>query len=144
MTHSSVLAWRIPGTGEPGGLPSMGLHSVGHDWSDLAAAVVTELQSHLQTFHALPQFAAVVESLQSCLAFCNSMDYSPPGSFARGISQARILEWVAISFSRASSWPRDRTHVSCTGWRGLYHWATREAPLPEFALLYYHIWWCVL
>ena len=37
-THSSVLAWGIPGTGEPGGLPSMGLHRVGHDWSDLAAA----------------------------------------------------------------------------------------------------------
>ena len=36
--HSSVLAWRIPGTGEPGGLPSMGSHRVGHDWSDLAAA----------------------------------------------------------------------------------------------------------
>ena len=37
-THSSVLAWRISGTGEPGGLPPMGLHRVGHDWSDLAAA----------------------------------------------------------------------------------------------------------
>ena len=37
-THSSVPAWRIPGTGEPGGLPSMGLHKVGHDWSNLAAA----------------------------------------------------------------------------------------------------------
>ena len=37
-THSSVLAWRIPGMGEPGGLPSMGSHGVGHDWSDLAAA----------------------------------------------------------------------------------------------------------
>ena len=37
-THSSVLAWRIPGTGEPDGLPSMGSHRVGHDWSDLAAA----------------------------------------------------------------------------------------------------------
>ena len=37
-THSSVLAWSIPGTGEPGGLPSMGSHRVGHDWSDLAAA----------------------------------------------------------------------------------------------------------
>jgi len=37
-THSSVLAWRIPGTEEPGGLPSMGSHRVGHDWSDLAAA----------------------------------------------------------------------------------------------------------
>ena len=39
-THSSVLAWRIPGTGEPGGLLSMGSHRVGHDWSDLAAAVL--------------------------------------------------------------------------------------------------------
>ena len=37
-THSSVLAWRIPGMGKPGGLPSMGLHRVRHDWSDLAAA----------------------------------------------------------------------------------------------------------
>ena len=40
-THSSVLAWRIPGTGEPGGLPSMGSHRVGHDSSDLAAAAAT-------------------------------------------------------------------------------------------------------
>ena len=39
-THSSVFAWRIPGTGEPGGLLSMGSHRVGHDWSDLAAAAV--------------------------------------------------------------------------------------------------------
>ena len=39
--HSSVLAWRIPGTGEPGGLPSMESHRVGHDWSDLAAAATT-------------------------------------------------------------------------------------------------------
>ena len=38
-THSGVLAWRIPGTGEPDGLPSMGLHRVGHDCCDLAAAV---------------------------------------------------------------------------------------------------------
>ena len=40
--HSSVLAWRIPGTAEPRGLPSMGLHTVGHDWSDLAAAAADE------------------------------------------------------------------------------------------------------
>ena len=40
-THSSVLAWRIPGTGEPGGLPSVGSHRVGHDRSDLAAAAVS-------------------------------------------------------------------------------------------------------
>ena len=42
ITHSSVLAWRIPGMGEPGGLPSMGSHRVGHDWSDLAAAAARE------------------------------------------------------------------------------------------------------
>ena len=41
-THSSVLAWRIPEMGEPGGLPSMGSHGVGHDWSDLAAAAAAE------------------------------------------------------------------------------------------------------
>ena len=39
-THSSVLAWRIPGTGKPGGLPSMGLHRIGHDLSDLAAICI--------------------------------------------------------------------------------------------------------
>ena len=43
------------------------------------------------------------------------MDYSPPDSSVHGISQARISEWVAISFSRRSSWPRDWTHVSCIG-----------------------------
>ena len=42
-THSSVLAWRIPGTGEPGGLPSMGSHRVGHDWSDTVAAAAAVL-----------------------------------------------------------------------------------------------------
>ena len=53
--------------------------------------------------------------------------YSPPGSFVRGISQARILEWVAISFSRASSWPRDQTQVSCIAGRFFTIWASREA-----------------
>ena len=43
-THSSVLAWRIPGTGEPGGLPSMGSHRVGHDWSDLAVAAAAAVR----------------------------------------------------------------------------------------------------
>ena len=47
-THSNVLAWRIPRTGEPGGLPSMGSHRVGHDWSDLAAAAAVII--HTNTF----------------------------------------------------------------------------------------------
>ena len=46
-THSSVLAWRIPGTGEPGGLPSMGSHGVGHDWSDLATVAAMRLKGKI-------------------------------------------------------------------------------------------------
>ena len=48
-THSSVLAWRIPGTGEPGGLPSMGSHRVGHDGSDLAAAAAASWFGHFSS-----------------------------------------------------------------------------------------------
>ena len=55
------------------------------------------------------------------------MDCSLPGSSLHGILQARILEWVAISFSRGSSWLRDRTQVSCTADRLFNLWATREA-----------------
>ena len=55
-----------------------------------------------------------VLAAQACLTLCNCMDCSPPGSPVHGILQARILEWVAIPFSRGSSPPRDRTQVSCT------------------------------
>ena len=53
-THSSVLAWRIPGTEEPGGLPSMGLQRVGHDWSDLAAAAA---MTSVKSFNRVQLFA---------------------------------------------------------------------------------------
>ena len=53
------------------------------------------------------------------------MDCSPPGSSIHGILQARILEWVAISFPRGSSWPRDRTQVSCIAGRYFNLWANR-------------------
>ena len=64
----------------------------------------------------------------SCLTFCNLMDYRPLGSTVPGISQARILEWVAISSSRGSSQPRDQTRVSCIGRLILYYWATCKRP----------------
>ena len=54
-----------------------------------------------------------VLSHQSCLTLCDLMDCSPPGSSVLGILQARILEWVTISYSRGSSWPRDWTNISC-------------------------------
>ena len=57
-------------------------------------------------------------------ALCDPMDCNSPVSCVHGISWARILEWVAISFSRESSQPRDETQVFCTGRQILYHWAT--------------------
>ena len=50
---------------------------------------------------------------QLCLILCDTLDCSLPGSSVHGIFQARILEWVPISSSRGTSWPRDRTHISC-------------------------------
>ena len=66
-------------------------------------------------------------STQCYPTFWDLMDCSPPGSSLHRISQARILEWVAISSSRGSSRPRDWTCISCIGRQILYHWATREA-----------------
>ena len=57
-THSSVLAWRIPGTGEPGGLPSLGSQRVGHDWSDSAAAAAVQ-RPHASDVLSTPSFSAV-------------------------------------------------------------------------------------
>ena len=87
-THSSVLAWRIPGMGEPGGLPSMGSHRVEHDWSDLAAAAgyqfflswivpfVLYLKSHFHTqghLRFLLWLTSVVSYMVLCLTFRSSM-----------------------------------------------------------------------
>ena len=95
---------------------SMGLQRVGHDWATslhlMCACSVIESES---------------EVAQSCLTLCDPVDCSPPGSSIHGILQARILEWVTISFSRGSSRPRDQTQVSRIGGRRFNLWASREA-----------------
>ena len=71
-THSSVLAWRIPGTGEPGGLPSMGLHRVGHNWSDLAAAEYVEQETnHLLLIIALKKEMGFIASKRHTAPQCS-------------------------------------------------------------------------
>ena len=67
------------------------------------------------------------KSIQSCRTFCDPMDCSLPGSSAHGILQAKMLEWVAISFSRGSFYPSNRTHVSCIAGRFFTDWTRREA-----------------
>ena len=69
------------------------------------------------------------EVVQSCPTLCDPMECSLPGFSVHGIFQARVLEWVAISFSRWSSRPRDRTQIYCIIGRRFTLWATREAPV---------------
>ena len=174
-THSSVFAWRIPGMVEPGGLPSMGSHRVGHDWSDLAAAaaagylgpdrtgfclrsdhqLLSLRSSGSQILITTPRLgkAEVIKGqlslclflcvcvcvcvlacsvAQLCPTLCDPMDGGWPGISVHGILQARILDWVAISSSRGSSWPRDQTWVSHIGRQILYHCSPWEALLSSY------------
>ena len=76
-------------------------------------------------------FNCVCVCAQLCPTLGDPMDCSPPGSAANGVFQARILEWVAISFSRRSSWPRDWTCISC-----LLHWQVDSLPLHHLELIW--------
>ena len=74
---------------------------------------------------------------QSCPILCDPMDCIPLGSSVCGIFQARILEWVAISFSRGTSWPRARTGVSCIAGRFFTDWTTTEAYITILVVHYF-------
>ena len=82
-------------------------------------------------FQLIPVYIASMhaQSLRSCLTLCDPMDHSPPGSWVLGILQARILEWVAVPFSRVPPPPKDQTRGSCIAGRFFTIWATREAPV---------------
>ena len=84
------------------------------------------------------------EVAQSCPTLCNPMDYSLPGFSVHGIFQARVLEWVAIAFSRGSSRPRDRTWVSCIVGRRFILWATREVPFISSLFFYFIVCFVLL
>ena len=105
-THSSVLAWRIPGTGEPGGLPPMGSHRVGHNGSNLAAAAASIRQS---------------QSPSVCAWVCVCARARTPCRTARGISVLR---------------PRIESVPSAVEVWSLNHWTAREVPnLPVYPSL---------
>ena len=70
-----------------------------------------------------------MKSLSRVRLLCDLMDHNLPGSSVHGILQARVLEWVAISFSRGSSRPSNQTRVSHIAGKRVTIWATREAPL---------------
>ena len=78
--------------------------------------------------------------LQSCPTLCDPMDYSPPGPSVHGILQARILEWVAIPFSRRSSQLRYWTRVYLYSRRILYHLSHQGIPKPLYSKRYTESW----
>ena len=126
--HSSILAWRIPWTEETGRLQSMGSQRVGYGSATEHACTSITIDSMMEGAQGTKTWqkpAAEMPFLflassstykchcaQSCLTLCDPMNCYLPGSSVYGIFQARILDWVAISFSRGSSRPRDWTHVS--------------------------------
>ena len=113
--------------------PSILHNPYGNPMMKVVHVLISVVRKLAQRGHVAFQFTQLVNIntccchclvAQSCLTLCNPMDCSPPGSSVRGISKTRILEWVAISSSRGSSRPGDRTHVSCISWEGrwiLYH-----------------------
>ena len=107
--------WLISGswwwTGKPDVLQSMGLQRVRHN-------CVTELCWSIKL--------CVCMHAQLCLTLYNHMDCNPPSPFVHKVSQARILELFTISFSKASSWPRNQIQVSPIAGRFFTIWASRE------------------
>ena len=85
-------------------------------------------ESEILTFPEL-DIESESEVAQSCPTLCDPTDCSLPGFSIHGIFQARVLEWIATSFSRGSSWPRDWTQVSRIAGRRFTIWANREAEI---------------
>ena len=75
---------------------------------------------------------------QLCPIVCDFMDYSPQSSFVHGILQERIMEWIAIPFSKGSSLPRDWTQMSYIAGRFFTSWTTGEAHLYLIPNIFYH------
>ena len=100
-THSSVLAWRIPRMGEPGGLPSMGSHTVGHDWSDLAAAAAAAALGVCEAWVGL-------EWLLDLKGLCKAWD---PGPSLSQTSYLCGMSWSTWNAREKELWSQRKTDI---------------------------------
>ena len=157
VTQSSILAWKIWRMEEPGRLQFTRSQRVGHDWvTSLLLGQIQTLQKeekkrvyiYSNNYPVIikksrPKYYHILVTAERCVCMCvshsvvsnslwpyahNLSDYS-----VHGFLQAKILEWVAIPFSRGSSWPRDGTQVSGIAGRFFTIWACR-GPLREVYL----------
>ena len=127
-THSSILAWKIPWMEEHGRLQSMGWQRVRYNWA--TSLTHTYIFRFIYSTFKNTMWKSKCYLLSCVWLFAISWtDCSPPGFSFHGILQARILEWVAVPFSRGSSGLRDRTQFSPIVGRFLtIWWITRIAP----------------
>ena len=137
-THSSVLAWRIPGTGEPGGLPSMGSHRVGHDWHDLAVAadlkyVGSFLRPGIATFEAETsnRNALILSSFFSIFFLSYSFPF-PSFSWMVTSVNSTIFEPITLNRDALSYQPCPRL---CLGLANKSH-LERASPVPALLCLF--------
>ena len=93
--HSSVLAWRIPGTGEPGGLPSMGSHRVRHDWSDLAAAAAAAENKIIRFYWSTAVFYVLVCLYRLGWKLLNNREHVGDNKHHEE-KQGRVSSWSVI------------------------------------------------
>ena len=128
--HLSVLAWRIPSTGEPGGLPSMGSHRFGHDWSDLAAAAAKSLidrDSCLRNSSCLSPFWKKLRIfIQILLILFSHFKTSSNLAWLYGLAESHYL--VVLDLNEAEIWtgtmgmdPTSRTKI----------WTVKELPMVK-------------
>ena len=117
------------GDGYKSGKPLVLGHAEEGEWCSMKMKRMTcrKLEKAVGLTLQFPHHHVQSKVVQSCMTLWEPMDYRLPGSSVHGIFQARVLEWVAISFSRGSSWSRDWTWVSHIAGRHFTIWATREA-----------------
>ena len=134
-THSSVLAWRIPGIGEPGGLPSMGLDRVGHDWSDLAAAAAAADQvSGYMTLSILNAIDCVLCSDINCFDEARTKDPNPVVS---------LQAWnISILSHLGECKPSKKRGLQRTDFKLMLGDGTWERePFLNYESCLAHLWW---
>ena len=128
-THSSVFVWRIPGTGEPGGLPSMGSHRVEHDWSDLAAAADYTMRRAILQYSGLLTVVATMLLLGQIL---------PLPVKKAALHKSRWERTLLHPLSSSGGWPRQLTaHKLPTGARWGFSLLSTPFKLPGLSS---HCW----
>ena len=126
-THSSALAWRIPGTGEPGGLPSLGSHRVGHDWSNLAAKAtaqtilifsdkVTDQIKFMMSLHLKFWSWSILSHVSESKIYLSSNNY---GDVSLTGKQHQQCGWFYINWGTRTIIHRlqSRRNENCPQWR---------------------------